>query len=436
MFKLNKISSLQIFQLIRFASFFLIGVVFAKLHLSQTNIGEFETFTMMSSMVTFFGVSGIINTMLSVYPRKNDFEKRELVFNTFIALVVFSLLAGLVLFGISKNLLAFLKRDGGNQMVMLSVVYLLFNSPAFLLEYILFLNDRKKAIVTFAAIFGTLTLCAAVVPVLLNLPVEYSMAGVAAVGFIRFVVVIVLLREYAVFRFNGQLLKECVTLSLPLIASLFVTGSAEYIDGIIVKSKFDNVAFSLYRYGSKELPVLLIVANTLSAAMIPAISTNLDEGLKEIKERSGRLMHQFFPLTIVLLLTSPFIYIYGFSPSFFFSAQIFNIYLLLIISRVLFPQTILTGMGQSKYLLASAIMEIIINVSLSVYLAGKMGLPGIAIGTFVAYLFDKLFLMGVCFFVFKIPPGRYVKVIPYLVYVTLTVVALAFSLLIALNIEV
>ena len=87
-------------------------------------------------------------------------------------------------------------------------------------------------------------------------------------------------------------------------------------------------------------------------------------------------MNLFFPLTIMLLLTSPFIYIYGFSPSFFFSAQIFNIYLLLIISRVLFPQTILTGMGKNKYLLVSAIIEIVINVSLSIYLAGRMGLPG------------------------------------------------------------
>ena len=105
--------------------------------------------------------------------------------------------------------------------------------------------------------------------------------------------------------------------------------------------------------------------------MIPAIAHNLDEGLKELKEKSGKLMHLFFPLTIMLLLVSPYIYRYRFSENFVYSAQIFNIYLLLIISRVLFPQTILTGMGKNKYLLVSAILEIIINVSLSLYLADK-----------------------------------------------------------------
>jgi O-antigen/teichoic acid export membrane protein len=410
-------------------------MAFAHLHLSQTDIGRFETFIMMSGMVSFFGVSGIINSMLSLYPRKADDEKRELLFNTFVALTLFSLLAAVVLILVSKNLLAFLHKDSGEAIVPLAVIYLLLNNPAFLLEYILFLNDKKKALVAYAVFFGLATLLAAVLPGMLNLPVVYAMAGIILVALVKLVVVLILLRQHAIFKFNGQLLGQSLTLSLPLIASIFVSGSAEYIDGIIVKARFDNVFFSIYRYGAKELPVLLIVANTLSAAMIPAIATNLDAGLKELKEKSAKLMHLFFPLTMALLLVSPYIYRYAFSENFVYSAQIFNIYLLLIVSRVLFPQTILTGLGKNRYLLVSALIEIAINVSLSLYLAGKMGLPGIAIGTFVAYLFDKLFLMAVCFFVFGISPKRYVKVIPYLVYVTLTFVALIGSLLLALNIQ-
>ena len=96
------------------------------------------------------------------------------------------------------------------------------------------------------------------------MPVEYAMAGLILVALIKLIAVIALLNRYAVFKINKQLLGECLMLSAPLIASIFVSGSAEYIDGIIVKAKFDNVFFSIYRYGAKELPVLLIVANTLS----------------------------------------------------------------------------------------------------------------------------------------------------------------------------
>jgi O-antigen/teichoic acid export membrane protein len=181
--------------------------------------------------------------------------------------------------------------------------------------------------------------------------------------------------------------------------------------------------FAVYRYGAKELPVLLIVANTFSTAMIPVIAADVDKGLAELKRKSTKLMHVFFPLTIVLVIVSPVLYRYVFNESFVYSAVIFNIYLLLAIPRVLFPQTVLTGLQHTRYLLVSSVLEIVINVSLSIYLAGKFGLPGIAAGTFVAYLFDKLFLIAVANWVYGIKPGRYINIVSFLGYSLLTFAA-------------
>ena len=257
--------------------------------------------------------------------------------------------------------------------------------------------------------------------------VQYSMYGLIVVAAMKLVLSLVLLIKYATLKVNLNLQVTSLKLSAPLIASIFVSGSAEYVDGVIVKSKFDNVFFAIYRYGAKELPVLLIIANTFSTAMIPAIAANLEDGLMELKAKSARMMHFFFPVSIALMMVSPYIYRYGFNESFTYSAVIFNIYLLLIIPRVLFPQTILTGMQQTNFLLISSILEIIINVSLSIYLAGKIGLAGIAVGTFVAYLFDKVFLVLVNYFFFGINPIKYVQLIPYFVYTVLTFVSFFFS---------
>jgi hypothetical protein len=68
-------------------------------------------------------------------------------------------------------------------------------------------------------------------------------------------------------------------------------------------------------------------------------------------------------------------------------------------------------------------MEIVINVSLSIYLAGLIGLPGIAIGTFIAYTMDKVFMIAVNYFYFGISPKKYVNLIPYFVYIILTFVS-------------
>src|SRR5688500_8260163 len=93
-FSFSSLSSLQFFQLARYATLILIGVGFAKLQLPLSDIGSFETFIMLSGMLSFFWVSGIINTMLALYPKREEGEKQELLFNTFISLVCLSLIAG------------------------------------------------------------------------------------------------------------------------------------------------------------------------------------------------------------------------------------------------------------------------------------------------------------------------------------------------------
>ncbi len=378
-------------------------------------------------MVSFFWVSGIINSMLSIYPRKNDEEKKELLYNTFLSLIIFSFIAGGCLFLFANNLLSFLSKDNDKNLIKLSVIYLLLSNPSFIIEYIFFLNDKRGEIIGYGSVTFIITVIVALVPIALGYPVQYSMYGLIVVAAMKLVLSLVLLIKYATLKVNLNLQVTSLKLSAPLIASIFVSGSAEYVDGVIVKSKFDNVFFAIYRYGAKELPVLLIIANTFSTAMIPAIAANLEDGLMELKAKSARMMHFFFPVSIALMMVSPYIYRYGFNESFTYSAVIFNIYLLLIIPRVLFPQTILTGMQQTNFLLISSILEIIINVSLSIYLAGKIGLAGIAVGTFVAYLFDKVFLVLVNYFFFGINPIKYVQLIPYFVYTVLTFVSFFFS---------
>ncbi len=427
MFKLSNLSSLQLFQLIRYGIFIWIGICFAKLKLPQSVIGQFETFILVSGMVSFFWVSGIINSMLSVYPKKNEEEKKAVLFNTFVSLFMFSAVAGVLLMVFSGNLLSFLDKQSEGNLVPLSVVYLLLNNPSFISEYVLFLNNKRKEMLLYGLVISLVSVTVAIVPVLLNYPIEYSMYGLIAAALARMLFAVFLLQRFASFQFSLQFQADSFKLSLPLIFSIFVSGSAEYIDGLIVKAKFNDMFFAVYRYGAKELPVLLIIANTFSTGMIPAIAANLDDGLKELKKKSGRLMHFFFPLTMVLMFLSPLIYRYVFSESFVYSAVIFNIYLLLVIPRVLFPQTILTGIQQTKYLLVSSVIEIVLNVSLSVYLAGKIGLPGIAVGTFVAYTFDKLFLIGIGYFVYDIKPSAYIRGIPFFVYSVCTLVAFAFS---------
>ena len=421
--RLSNLTSLQLFQLIRYGTFILIGIGFAKQGVSLSQIGSFETFILLNGLVSFFWVSGIINSLLSLYPKQTEEEKRVLLFNVFVSLAGFSLTGAVLLYLFAGNLLAFLNKTGNGELVKAAVVYLLLNTPCFITEYILYLKEKKWALVLYAITNSLVTITAALLPVILGYEVIFSLYALISVAVCKLLFTALVLKQHSSFVFNIKLLTENCKLALPLMFSFLISGSAEYIDGMIVKWKFDDMFFAIYRYGAKELPILLIVSTTLSSALIPAIAADLNKGVEELKAKSLQLMNWFFPLTIVLLLTSPWLYKLVFSEKFTYSALIFNIYLLLIIPRVLFPQTILTARGQTKFILISALIEMSINATLSIYLAEKIGLPGVAVGTLVAYSADKIFLMSVNYFLNGILPGAYLHRLPFILYTVATFAA-------------
>jgi O-antigen/teichoic acid export membrane protein len=93
------------------------------------------------------------------------------------------------------------------------------------------------------------------------------------------------------------------------------------------------------------------------------------------------------------MLLSHWLFPVVFNSGFKESAVVFNIYLLLIISRLVFPQTILTGLGRNKAILWASLFEILLNVALSLWFVRLWGLYGVAYGTVCAYVFEKLVLM-------------------------------------------
>jgi len=251
---------------------------------------------------------------------------------------------------------------------------------------------------------------AVLLPVWTGYSILYSIAGLILLALLRN---FYLLRLQSGFRYssvNFNDLGSQLRFSLPLIVSLLLSGSAEYIDGFLVTSNFGPEAFAIVRCRARELPLSM----HLSAAMSTALVANLaagpnDQGrLAVLKKESLRLMHLLFPASMILLLSSAKIYPFIFSESFRESAEIFNIYLLLIISRMLFPQTLVMAIGKSAIIFRLAIMEIVLNAGCSVLFMQYFGIRGIAFGTLFAFFAEKA---GLCYYLYRkegINPGSYV----------------------------
>jgi O-antigen/teichoic acid export membrane protein len=416
--KINQISALQIFQLIRFSTLLMIGVVFAKLGLSTAEIGQYETFLFLAGAVSFFWLNGLIQGFLPISEKRAESEKSPLFFNVFYLLTAFSALAVIFLILFEGAVSGHLLKSSNIPFFQYLLVYLFVTSPASLVEYIYLLRKEGKEMLVYGAVSYALMFGLVVLPALLGMGMEFSMAGLVASSVFRLVWLFILLFRHSKPGFDKQFIRTHLKCAYPLIFSMLLSGSGQYIDGFIITGYFDDATFAIFRYGAREFPLVLLLANAFSSSMLPefADSSVVKLSLQKIRQNAAKMGRWLFPLSGAMMLVSHWVFPVVFNRNFSESSTIFNIYLLLIVSRLLFPQTILIGLRSTREIMWASFFEILVNVGLSLWFVQLWGLPGVAYGTVCAYMFEKLFLMFWVKKNFRIHPSEYLNVKQHLLY--------------------
>jgi O-antigen/teichoic acid export membrane protein len=429
---IDNISGLQLFQLLRFGVFLIISIVFTKSHLKKVDIGNWEMFLFISSLLSFFWVTGIIQSLLPLYHRNRTYRKigagengkSPEIFNAFLLLSFFSLLVFVIGQSIKGHISIF-NFSGDVPYLNLLLLYILLSNPVCLIEYIYLLNNRSYRIFQYGIYTFSAQLLLVILPIIAGRGIMWSFYGLLIITAVRWVWLIILLRRYTEMKISYEFMKEHLYLGLPLILTSLISGSAQYTDGIIISAFYNNPeTFAHFRYGAKEFPLVLMLANGLSNAMLPEFSTRtrMKESLAKIKAKSERLMHLLFPSSMVMMLFTRWLFPRVFNPEYVRSADIFLIYLLLIIPRLVFPQTIVIGRRRTGVTLFAAILELSLNIPLSLYLIQDYGTVGVALATLVVYIVEKTFLMGYVWVKMKIKPSEYIPLKIYAVYSTLIIV--------------
>jgi O-antigen/teichoic acid export membrane protein len=427
---IDNVSGLQLYQLMKPVIFFIISVVFTKSKLSSQDIGQWEMFMFIAGLLTFFWVTGIIQSLLPLYHRNrtyrkvgdNGVAKSPEIFNAFLLLCFFSLLFFLMGHALKGNFSVFHNR-GNVPFINLLLLYILFNQPVQLIEYIYLLNNRSYRILQYGLYTFSAQLIFIITPILFGKDIIWSIYGLLLITGFRWIWLIILLRRYTEMKVSADFMKEHLYLGTPLILTTLISGSGQYTDGIIISSVLkDPTQFAFFRYGAKEFPLVLMLANGLSSAMLSEFSTRekMKESLEILKVKSRKLMHLLFPLTMAMMLIARWLYPVMFRAEFHKSSGVFLIYALLIIPRLVFPQTILVGRKKTRIMLIAALIELAVNIPLSLLML-KWGykLPGVALSTFIAYLVNNLFLVLYVWFKMNIKPSEYIPLKVYALYSSL-----------------
>jgi O-antigen/teichoic acid export membrane protein len=427
---IDNISGLQLFQLMKPVIFLIISIVFTKSHLSRAEIGQWEMFMFIAGLITFFWVTGLIQSLLPLYHRNktyrkigdNGTSKSPEIFNAFLLLCFFSLLVFALGHGV-KNHFSVFNFSGNVPYLNLLLLYVLLNSPVQLIEYIYLLNNRAYRIFQYGLYTFSAQLLFVIVPLILEQDIIWSIYGLLAITAVRWIWLIILLRRYTEMKISVDFMKEHLYLATPLILTTLISGSAQYTDGVIVSAVYrDPAMFAWFRYGAKEFPLVLMLANGLSNAMLPEFSTRerMRESLAKIRAKSKRLMHILFPAAMLMMIFSRWLYPRMFNSEFHKSADVFLIYSLLIIPRLVFPQTIIVGRKKTHITLIAAILELAVNIPLSLLMI-KWGynIVGVALSTVIVYIIGKAFLSGYLWVKMNIKPSEYIPLRVFAIYTIL-----------------
>lgn len=406
---------MQLFQLLRFGSFLLTGILLAKGGISLETIGAYESLLFVSGALSFFWVNALLSSLLATYPSHN--EQKKYLFNvavliTLCSVIIFAavrLAEPLFISSFSKNALPYFH---------LFSYFLLLNNPCYLIEYIYIIREKPSRLLLYGIITFTITTVVVVMPLYLGYDLSVAVWGLIIISIFKLIWLLKLLFVHAEFKFQGAYVKQHFLLALPLLFSFLMSGSADYIDGLMVSHFFGAKWFAIFRYGAKEFPLSLLLANALSMALLPKLSgsNQLEEGMKILKEKSKRLMHFLFPISMLLVLTSTWFYPMVFNKNFVASVPVFNIYLLLIISRLVFPQTLVMALKNTKIIFFISLAEITVNVVASYLLMLKFGLIGIAYGTIIAFAVEKLLLVVYLYAFKNVNPGKYIPIKTWSLY--------------------
>jgi O-antigen/teichoic acid export membrane protein len=390
------------------------SILMVKSGLSREDVGKYEILFFMIQVTTMFWSSGIAGAMTSLFVKMNrDISTMRTAWKLMQIIACIACISFMV-YGFIEDQFTFVL---GGIFVLLSGVlpliesrFLVLNDPKGLHRYNLWSHLLLLILFFFGFVFKVGILYYIIFQILYSL--------------IRWMYLYYLLDPLHASATN---LYSLIRYVYPIVLTSFIGVLMDTLDGLLVIHYFDDAQFAIFRYGGRELPMTTVIFSGLSLAFIPLLAAKSVD-LTNLKKKVDSWVKLLFPLALLLMILSPTIFRWLYSDQYIFSAAIFNTYLLILISRVLMPQTILQAYHHNGVILRTSIIELLINIILSMVWVQYFGMIGLALATFMAYLAQKIIMVIELYRLEGIIISEYIDMKLYLFYTSLLLMTYIFTI--------
>ncbi|MCS7073468.1 MAG: polysaccharide biosynthesis C-terminal domain-containing protein [Bacteroidia bacterium] len=395
-FPLTPTRTLQLFQVGRFGANFLGSALLSRLFGNPTELAVFETMQVWFAALSFAILSGITGIFLPYFFSQT--ENRQSVYPAAFEISC--------LFGIGIGTLHWILcyHSLGERYWLettLFSAYCFLNVSSAVTEYYLVAEERLPETLVYGLLLSIGTLLAYVVPVWLGWSVVGCSFGLLIWGGLKWIVAFQLYRQKRKCKDYKTNKKLYLLAAFPLIGVSLVGGSCEYIDAFLVRHYLTAEDFLWLRYGGREIPISLLLASALStvAAGRIAAAKTFQERRREyllLKQETIRFLLWLFPVTIALMLSSQYLFRLLYADYLQPAVKVFDICLLLLVPRAMFPQSVLNGLQFQRLTFRASVLEWLFHVGLSIWLVSWYGVQGIAWTMVLSQFVDKLILIWFC----------------------------------------
>jgi O-antigen/teichoic acid export membrane protein len=174
---------------------------------------------------------------------------------------------------------------------------------------------------------------------------------------------------------------------------------------IIVSAMCTPEEFANYVNGVIEIPLIGIITGSISAVILVDMTSYVQKGnmtmaLDLFKKAAVKSAVILFPVMIFLLVSGKSFIVTLYSEKYLESVAPFYIYLFVLPVRIVIYGSALMALGQTRVILYRSILDLTINVILSILLVHLMGYLGAAVATILT-----LYIWTVPFNLYKIARG-------------------------------
>lgn len=406
----------QLYVALRYGCLLLAALAVPKLGTSPTDPGIYELLWLLGTSVSFFWAGAWLDAFWVSARAAAPAARKGIESTAFWGAQVLSLVSAGLLWVLMRGIYP----DKIAPMLALGyTVYMMGEMGSQSLAFTYLLRERRKALILWGmASYGSL-LAVVALGMWVSASLEQIFFVAAGTSLLKWVFALYATQAGRP-RLNTALLAALGRQAMPLALVAVVAQGSPLLDGYLVEHFFTD-QFAQFRYGSKELPFVLIMANAMSLTHSGAIAAALQQetvmpALAELRRATVRLLSWSGPLTIALLLSSDFIFDVVLGPGYSSAVPVFDCCLLLSLPRTIFPQSVVRGYQHNYALTASAIFELVIKVGLSLWWMQLWGLTGLVLATVVGLFAEKFYLAVHCRHRLHVSFATYTPVAAWLVW--------------------